>query len=460
MNITSLHIKILNFYRIADYSIAEIADILSISPSKVRRAIDQLNYILKSKNTSLKCKSFGKKVLNQIVAVQIFTPDERECYLSLILLKRDAINLTSIAKELLVTRRTLANDLIKLKKKLDYFDLKISNQNFSGITLEGKEEKKREYFELYLIKLFKEEKYLPKLFQKFFFDLKKMNKKYNISENIAAIFNTFKKDELLKNTYLILHIEIIMYISIIRKNFTIKDIQSSKNIEKQNLYNVLNQITFLSNYEKEKIISFCIKKQQINFYENYKNEIYEVRDFIDYLNTSLNIKINLNNELLKKIVYVISTMTFKKKFDITEFYIFNNNLNINNNLKFKRILNLIVKYYKNIDSFDKTILAVIIFNELNKHVEKNIKNSNYIVVVYNFLPPGIVKELCGKLNLTNINTISLRELEIYSNFNKLNGIIYFEDIIFEKKYDKIKKLQLILPLSEDSFSKLNFFKKG
>ena len=39
------------------------------------------------------------------------------------------------------------------------------------------------------------------------------------------------------------------------------------------------------------------------------------------------------------------------------------------------------KYYKNIDSFDRTILSMTILNEINKDVERKIENLKYGVCI-------------------------------------------------------------------------------
>ncbi|MCQ9626375.1 hypothetical protein HS141_05245 [Cetobacterium somerae] len=470
MNITSVHFKILSCLSVDNYSINDISEILNISIFKVRRCLKDLEYLLKEEST-LKIHEKLKedfKVLDEVKNIQRFTAKERKGFLILQFLESDIVNLTLISEKLLVNRRTLVNDLQSLKKELEIFNLKVVSYNSYGISLEGLEKNKREFFELYIIKIFIEEKYLPKAFQKFFNEVKEIKRVYNISKIIDQIYRIYEESGILRHTYISLHIEVLIYLSIIRKEFEDGSVNSSRSLKTKEkeigngkLDVLLESIDFFSNYERTSIKEFYLKRNKENFFETNKDEILELKNLFNYLSKKMEVEINLNENLLFKLTVVIAVMRFKKIFDITEIYLFNKKVAGIYFNKFKLISNLIKKYYKNIDSFDNTILSMVILNEINKDVENKIEKLKNIIVIYNFLSIEFIKDICKELVLgeliNNIQLISYRDIDYYLELNKINGIIFFEDIIFDEKYDNIRKVRFNLPIIRLDKFKLSIF---
>lgn len=469
MIITSLHLKILSCLIVDSYLPREISDILNISISKTTRYLSDLQYILKEKSSLGMHKKLKKnpKIMEDVKEIQKLTPKERVCYLILQFLKSNIINLTSISEEISVTRRTLAKDLQCLKKELRFFHLEIVSYNSCGVSLEGFEKNKREFFELYFIKMFIEEKYLPSVFQDFFNEIKELKKEYKVLDIINEIYEIYEEWGILRHTYVSLHIEVLIYISIIRKKFEDESIKKKDSIEDDKVRNmeklniILKKINFFSNYERASIEEFYLKRNMDYFFETNKKEILELKNLLKYLSEELKMEVKLNKKLLIKLTTIIAVMNFKKQFDIVEIYFFNGRVAQDYFNKFKLISSLIKKYYKDIDSFDNTILSMIILNEINKNVEKKIEKLKDLVIVYNFLSVEFIKEVYIELGLNelinNIKLISYRDIDSYLDFNRVNGIIIFEDIRLDKKYDDIKKVRFNLPIINLDKFKLSVF---
>ena len=174
-------------------------------------------------------------------------------------------------------------------------------------------------------------------------------------------------------------------------------------------------------------------------------------------------EIPLNDDLLMRLTIVLNMMKIKRLFNIVEIYIFNNQVAEDYFNKFKLVSNLVKKYYKNIDSFDRTILSMTILNEINKDVERKIENLKNIVVVYNFLNIGLVKDICEEFKIEklieNMEFVSYRELDYFIETNSVKGIVLFEDIKLNKKYSNIKQIKFNLPVTKLDKFKLSVFLK-
>lgn len=469
MNLTSLHFKILSCLEVNNYSLNELSEILNVSVFKVKRYVNDIGSFLKKEDTLSIHEKLKKErgLWEKLKEFQSFTPKERESYVIMNFFKNNIINLTSISERFSVTRRTLSNDIQNLKKELEFFSLKIVGYNSYGISLEGDEKNKREFFELYFLKLFIEEKYLPKEFENFFLELNEIKKKYKVSKIVDMIYKVCEKWEMPCNTYTILHIEILIYLAIIRKDFedeSVKVIDSSIDLSKYvELNEILEKIEFFSNYEKDSVKKLFLKRKKMNFFQNNREEVLELRNFIDYLSKVLKMEIPLNDDLLMRLTIVLNMMKIKRLFNIVEIYIFNNQVAEDYFNKFKLVSNLVKKYYKNIDSFDRTILSMTILNEINKDVERKIENLKNIVVVYNFLNIGLVKDICEEFKIEklieNMEFVSYRELDYFIETNSVKGIVLFEDIKLNKKYSNIKQIKFNLPVTKLDKFKLSVFLK-
>ncbi len=281
------------------------------------------------------------------------------------------------------------------------------------------------------------------------------------------IYKVCEKWEMPRNTYTILHIEILIYLAIIREDFedeSVKVIDSSIDLSKYvELNEILEKIEFFSNYERDSVKKLFLKRKKMNFFQNNREEVLELRNFIDYLSKVLKMEIPLNDDLLMRLTILLNMMKIKRLFNIVEIYIFNNQVAEDYFNKFKLVSNLVKKYYKNIDSFDRTILSMTILNEINKDVERKIENLKNIVVVYNFLNIGLVKDICEEFKIEklmeNMKFVSYRELDYFIEINSVKGIVLFEDIKLNKKYNGIKQIKFNLPVTKLDKFKLSVFLK-
>ena len=465
MNITSVHFKIMHCFRRNVYTTSEIAEILNISNFKVKRYLKDLEYLLKESSIVGIHNKLSKNIvlIDDLKKKQSFTPEERQMYLILNFLKYDTINLRQISEEINITRRTLTNDLNNLKEILGKFDLEIKNLTRYGITLDGKEKNKRSFFELYLIKIFIEQKYLPKAFDTYFFLFQSLKKKHDI-------FNIIKEiqylSEMTNHTFIVLHLEIISYISILRKEFIDSSVDFNLNeslmINDYKLLDVLNRAKIYNSFEKETIIEFCKKRDEKIFFSTNKEKVQEAEELVSFLEKQLKCKIQATKEVIKKIVFTIIIREYKMKFNIDEFYIFNNAIGKAYLMPYKKISELLKKYFVKIDSFDLASLTMIFLNTIYLESKKDIKKIDNITVVYNFLHRSLVKDLCDDVALENMvknyKIISYFDLEEFLLENNPRAIITFEDLDFSRfnikseiiefnfpitKYDKLKLKPLI-----------------
>ncbi|MGL5595376.1 MAG: HTH domain-containing protein, partial [Cetobacterium sp.] len=218
MNVTSIHFKIMYCLKRNIYSIGELSEILSISEFKIKRYIKDLECLVEEEsieNIHNKLNSIPK-IIEKLRKKQSLTPEERQMYVILKFLKTDTINLSQISEEIGVTRRTLTNDLNELKEILEKFHLEIKNLTRYGIVLEGKESDKRSFFKLYLIKIFIEQRYLPKIFDIIFLEFEHLKREYKIHKLIKEMFGFMNIPD---NSFAFLNLEVKSYIAILRKNY-------------------------------------------------------------------------------------------------------------------------------------------------------------------------------------------------------------------------------------------------
>ena len=144
INITTNHIRIyrlLNF--LPEKNIEFIAKFLNMSKQNVILYIKQIYYFVDNKTSGTLLQSIINDILNSknllltLKKNQIFTKDDRVFYITLKLLRDSNLNLNTLALTLNVSRRTLHDDLIDIKKNIKFHDLEISSLPSKGITILG-----------------------------------------------------------------------------------------------------------------------------------------------------------------------------------------------------------------------------------------------------------------------------------------------------------------------------------
>ncbi|MGL5777702.1 helix-turn-helix domain-containing protein [Cetobacterium sp.] len=462
MNLTSLHFKIIYCLRRNVYSIGELADILNISEFKVKRYTKDLEYLFEEESIESIHKKINKvpKIIEKMRKKQSFTPEERQMYVILKFLKTDIINLRQISEEVEVTRRTLTNDLNELKEVLEKFHLEIKNLTRYGIILEGKESDKRKFFNLYLIKISIERKYLPKIFDKIFLEFEILKKEYNIHKIIKKMFSFIN---IADNSFAFLNLEMKSYIAILRKEYQ----DSSTDVELKEIEGYKDFVEFLkktklyTNFEINLIIETSRKKYSGNLKELYPDSAEEAEKLIKYISENMKINIEIKKELLTRVAVIIIVRNYKKEFNINEFYIYNNSIGKAYLLPYREITELLKSYFGEIDSFDLANLTMTFLSNIYLENQKRIEEAKKIVIVYNFLHRDMIIDLCEdiglKRNQEKYELVSFFDLEEFLNEKNPKIIITFEDIDFSRYNIEEKLVEFNFPITKYDKLKLKPF---
>lgn len=462
MNVTSIHFKIMYCLRRNIYSTSELAQILSISEFKAKRYIKDLEYLFEEESIENIHNKINKvpKIIEKLRKKQSFTPEERQMYIILKFLKTDIINLSQISEEIGVTRRTLTNDLNELKEILEKFYLEIRNLTRYGIILEGKESDKRSFFNLYLIKIFIEKKYLPKIFDEIFQEFEELKKKYNIYVIVKKMFHFMNT---LYNSFAFLNLEVKSYIAILRKEYQdfSTDIELQEIEEYQDFIDFLKKTKLYTNFEINLIIETSKEKYQGNVIELYPQSAIEAENLIKYISENMKISIEITTELLTRIMVIIIVREYKREFNINEFYIFNNAIGKAYLIPYKKISELLKKYFKDIDSFDLANLTMTFLSNIYLDTQNKIRQTKNIVIIYNFLHRDMIIDLCEdiglKRNKKRYELISIFDFEEYLKENNPSIIITFEDIDFSRYNIEDKLVEFNFPITKYDKLKLKPF---
>lgn len=439
MKITKEHIKILECLLYDNYSTEEISEILCIPQCKIRRHLRELFSFYKTKNiTEL------KKIKNLISTTKNsldISKKDRINYIFFNFFKTNIINLNKISLELNVSRRVLSKDLEEAKIILNKFDLQYQSLNSKGIELIGDEFKKKELFNLILFNLFIERNYLPNLFTPLFESFNQI-----ITKDIQNfILKKIKQRYKIEHTYLILEIELLIYIGIIRNKHV------------SNLYQLKNEIKL--------ILDFCNKNNEHNLFKHYPDKVKEVTKFLDYLNRFIMLSDNLPIDVTKALVTRFRLIDeFKKPLKVKKFYLFNKNFEKEHKDFYINLTNLIEIYFKKLYNYQIDTLDKITFFLILKEFVYPTKNINVIpnknIIVYNFLQLFLLNNAVKDLNKEAIfisEIVSVYALNAYLKNNNVKNILIFENIHLENftnLNNEIAVMNLSFPLENSDFFKI------
>lgn len=446
MIIKKEHVKILECLFYEDYSTKEIGEILCMRETKVQRYLRELYTFYKVENMfQLKLK-LNSSWLEDIKKILEISKKDRINYILISFLDKDILNLNEIHLTLDISRRTLSEDLKIIQSILAKFSLSYRSLNSKGIELVGAEKDKKKLFNTTLFYLFLERDYLPSIFNFIFYDFNKV-----IDEKIQSFtFNRIKKISSHMHTYLILQIELLIYIGIVRNN------------RKLSFYKLKDEI--------KAILKFCNENIDRNICKYYKNKNNEVNQFIKYLNKFVNFSTPILNEvdIIESLIKLFRLIEYKNMFKIKKYYLLNKSFQNSYNEKrmiYITLIGLIEDYlqkrfkYK-IDSFDKITFFLLLQNFVILNNKKKINNQKNIIV-YNFLQKiilnNLVKELEGESIIIS-DVISSYALKSYLENNSVKNIIIFESIDFQSFIginNDISVIKLSLPFEKENLFNIN-----
>ena len=459
MNIVSVHFKILRCLHHKKYTIADLSFILGIAEFKIRKYIKDLESILDVRgNNELHnfIRKFPEKI-DELKKLQNFLPDERKSYIALKFIHNNLLSLSKLSSELNVSRRTLVNDLSDLKILFKQFNLEIESIAFQGIQLKGKESNKRVIFEIFILKNISSIKYIPyKLSEILEFIISLIE----LEEIANAIKNITRDVECSPTGMGFYHLQLLFCVSLMRINNHDDSLDIMSEVFPE-IDDILAPFLYLTNYEKKMIMEYLMNKNFSKILENEENLIKRLKNIVEIINKEFNSNIKFDLKIIMRLYGIVKCYEFKKMIDFKEFYLFNKNLNKNELKKFEKLKKILQSYFPGIDSYELIFMISIFIVEINKDVNTRLEKLKNIIIVYRYLNPINLKELCYNLEIYDLITeetfIHINNLKEYLKNNKVEHIIIFEDL--EIPNNSIVS-RILLPITQGDRLKLrNIVKK-
>lgn len=430
MYLTSKHIQvalILRKSKIVDYKI--LTKMLNITPSTFFSYLRDIeNIILKKDEPDVKILMKDLKEASNLVHLiksqQNITKDERVLYIIFKILKDRVINVTKLSEDLNVTRRTLNYDLDKVKLKLERYNLFLVSCRNIGLNIVGEEINIRRMLLGYILKIFIEKNFLPKIIRNEFASFLKKNNYKFIKKNIPSlemeVEDSFYYNELALISACLAfscdRSEKENEICYINKNFSINILKVTEPYFKK--------ILKYRYYEPD------IYSDKLKEYEEYfKNIILKLFGF------------NIQNIFQKKVPIRkwLVFLLIKEIFEINDFY-FLNILKNNFSEKIDLLTNKLKKKLPRITIYDGFVIYFFILNLLS--IEKE-NSSKKIIFIYENIPKILINDLVKKIEIIYSvkfnDVIRFKLLGKYLKNNQVSSIYSLENFnVSEKNMNYIK----------------------
>ncbi|MGL5625475.1 helix-turn-helix domain-containing protein, partial [Cetobacterium sp.] len=233
------------------------------------RDIEKVIYNESNIDIKILIKAFkeDKNLIYKIKKVQTLTKEERIVFIIFKLLNERFINISKVAEQLNVTRRTLNYDLEKIKIKLAGYNLTIDQYKNLGLVIVGNEVFIRRMFLGYILKYFIEKDFLPKIMREQFGIYLKQNNFKNISKVTSHIESNMNNG---------------FYYSEIILNSAIMAFSASTSIQKSKKFkindsfevNILDQLSkHFENILKDRFYTENFFPEKLNIYVNSLEKI-------------------------------------------------------------------------------------------------------------------------------------------------------------------------------------------
>ncbi|MGL5612823.1 hypothetical protein [Cetobacterium sp.] len=462
VNINTNHIriyKLLNF--LPNKDIDFICQFLKMNRQNVILYIKQIYYFLETKKQSnllsdmIKELSENKNIFNILKQNQVFIKEDRIFYIILILLKYSdlglTLNLNTLSSNFNISRRTLNDDLIAVKKALQFYNLEIFSIPSKGVNISGSSDNIKNCFLSYLFKFFVEFEEIPPLMAKNFLGVFKENLSVKIINDIDYFIYTFDLDLFANNKKLLKCIYIVYFSNSYKKRINCLSLEDfkkyfhnifpQKNIEK--VYSFLKSSS-LGDFPLKYIhvfiltLKFCngtLREDGISL----KKECNLIKDiFINV--TTQNISYDI---FFEKFAHRINIANKKSSFLFMSDLSF---LSLNLDYKIKHdcycIFTELRKIYFNIQFSNVIYLYLWSLNKIN------LTESSTTIVVFKdlpkFLQPIIKNLFLLKENIQISNFVRYTELDTYLLQEEPSLVITFENLSINSNYPFIKYYSLPL----------------
>ncbi|MGL5544260.1 MAG: helix-turn-helix domain-containing protein [Cetobacterium sp.] len=435
MYLNSKHIQIalvIKKSNVDNYKV--LSKLLDITPSSFFsyiRDIEKTIYNESNIDIKILIKIFKEdnNLIYKMKKLQSLTKEERIVFIIFKLLNERFINISKVAEQLNVTRRTLNYDLEKIKLKLSTYNLSLDMYKNLGLVVSGDEVYIRRMFLGYIIKHFIEKDFLPKIMRDQFGAFLKQNNFKNISK--ATSYIESKIEDSFYYNQLILNSSILSFSSNIGDKQTIKfkitDSFEVSILEDLSWYfsSILNNRCYTNNFLSEKVEQYKIDLEKIlsSFFDfKFEQDIYD--------------KIPLK----KWIIFLI----VKEIFEIKDNYFMNiliddfpeNIFKLTNKIKNKIPATTI---------YEGFIIYFFMINIISLSKEEKLSLNNYIFV-YKNIPSSLISVITKKLEkLYSIkfkNTVKFNNLKNYIKHNKPTAIYSIEEFDFNSLNIKHIKVAL------------------
>lgn len=317
-------------------SIKKLADFLGLGERIVRYDLEKINeYLVEEKLPEIIRESKGKLKLEDTKKIESFlkkkgkelelSPKNRVEYLLIKLLFENYINLTTLIKEMDISRTTIKNDLKSVKEMLSNYRLKLDLKGNRGLILIGEEGDIRK-LQLRILSEYQND------FSSGKEKIKKVLDEY-LGEKDKHGIKTFifyiqkQMDKIISDeAYKVIETYILIAINRIRCNHKLEKIPNEKFLEETSEFQVINKAGSIleANYDLEldlieilKITDYILGSHTYNFtysyYENWVEIEIMVKKLIDKFNKKIDVDISSDVKLLEGLINHIKPTIYRMK---------------------------------------------------------------------------------------------------------------------------------------------------
>lgn len=439
----SINTKHLRLFKLLEFTKGENLEFcelfLDMNRANICSYLKEIQKIVPNRKSTTKTDDIIRMILSQnscsfyLKKEQNISKEDRIFFLTLHLLLKSSLNLQILSNTLGVSRRTLNDDLIAVKKNIEIYSLDIISISGKGVFLEGNFIDIKRALCTYIYKYLVEENYLPDIFDQSFSHIFHdseiddiLQKQIEKFISIANCDSFFYNRELLKSFYISFKFldDDTTFENQIKNNLNTLDdfkIYFGNIFNAKSLNNIFDffQTSLLGEISFEDI-SFLINILKIS-----KGLFPEETPFVkDHFITFKKIFKNSLNLGLKRDVFIdrfLSRTSFcsKQKHYLPIFEMSFLNLNLDS-LTIEKCIKLfkeLRKVYWNI-SFTDVVSLYLYVNSTNKK-----EDEKKIVIVYSSIPKYLLEQLKDKIEVDNNITITnFINVNLFSDFIELNDI--------------------------------------
>lgn len=490
----SKHLQVLQ--AIVDNELATLTEIslkFSITERALRYQIEKINEFLESSKIISKLeikkgkieiseKNLIKKYLKNF-QIEISNTDRKEL-LALIILLNEKCNLTNLAKQFDLTRNSLKNSLLEVRKIFSNYDLELEYNNELGYIILGEEEDiRRAQYEIISKTFFKESILLEGNKAKLFSDYFDLKLRENVNDFIKNLEKTLKIS-LNDRNYKIIYLYIMIVIKRIENGESYLKRIDNENFLKSTVEFINFQEVFKEFQKKLKInipyfdklkifeitLGFSSIIEEKDYMNNWISLELKIKKIIQQVGKELNIDFFKDTYLYRDLINHIRPMLYRVKNGFTimgdeleEFKVQNENF-------FKIVEKVLIQEFKWIDwsKNEEGIFIAIHFKVAYDRISQFYKTRKNILVVCNFgygTGKLIGNQIIEKFDVNLMGIVSFKELELIELstidfiITTLNPDIFKNISLENSKIIKVKPILSTFNLSVLNELGLEFSKK-